>query len=71
MLCGGVSGVSGEPVVLTVHGCPTADITPHRTRRERRPSEQLAADLAEISVLADELHVDRARLRCTLRVHDA
>lgn len=48
---------SGEPVVLTVHGRPVADITPHRTRSERRPSEQLLADLSEISSLARELDV--------------
>ncbi|MGH7750724.1 MAG: type II toxin-antitoxin system Phd/YefM family antitoxin, partial [Candidatus Dormibacteria bacterium] len=36
----------GEPVVLTVHGRPVADILPHLTRSERRPSQQLLADLA-------------------------
>ncbi|MGI8535989.1 MAG: type II toxin-antitoxin system Phd/YefM family antitoxin [Mycobacteriales bacterium] len=46
---------SGEPVVLTVHGRPVADIIPRRTRSERRPSEQLLTDLAEISDLADRL----------------
>lgn len=48
---------SGEPVVLTVHGRPVADIVPRRARSERRPSEQLLADLAEISGLAQRLDV--------------
>jgi prevent-host-death family protein len=48
---------SGEPVVLTVHGRPVADIVPRRTRSERRPSELLLADLAAISELAAELDV--------------
>ncbi|MGH9076919.1 MAG: hypothetical protein ACRDY0_05605 [Acidimicrobiales bacterium] len=34
-----------------------ADITPRRTRSERRPSGQLLADLAEISDLAGRLGV--------------
>jgi len=49
---------SGEPVVLTVHGRPVADITPRQARSERRPSEQLLADLAEISTLAERLDVN-------------
>ncbi len=48
---------SGEPVVLTVHGRPVADIIPRQTRSERRPSEQLVADLAAISDLAERLDV--------------
>jgi prevent-host-death family protein len=48
---------SGEPVVLTVHGRPVADIVPRRSRSERRPSELLLADLAAISELAGELEV--------------
>lgn len=48
---------SGEPVVLTVHGRPVADIVPRQARSERRPSEQLLADLAAISDLADQLDV--------------
>jgi prevent-host-death family protein len=48
---------SGEPVVLTVHGRPVADIIPRRARSERRPSELLLADLAAISRLACELGV--------------
>lgn len=48
---------SGEPVVLTVHGRPVADIVPRRTRSERRPSEQLLTDLAEIGALAERLEV--------------
>lgn len=48
---------SGEPVVLTVHGRPVADIVPHRTRSERRPTELLMVDLAAISALAAKLGV--------------
>jgi prevent-host-death family protein len=48
---------SGEPVVLTVHGRPVADIVPRRSRSERRPSELLLADLAAISELAADLDV--------------
>lgn len=40
---------SGQPVVLTVHGRPVADIVPRRQRSERRPTELFLADLAEIS----------------------
>ena len=40
---------SGEPVVLTVHGRPVADIIPREQRSERRSSEALLADLAAIS----------------------
>lgn len=49
---------SGEPVVLTVHGRPVADIVPRQVRSERRSSEALLADLAEISALARELGVE-------------
>lgn len=48
---------SGEPVVLTVHGRPVADIVPRTTRSESRPTELLLADLAAISALAAELGV--------------
>jgi prevent-host-death family protein len=48
---------SGEPVVLTVHGRPVADIVPRRQRSERRPTQQLLADLGEISELAARLAV--------------
>jgi len=48
---------SGEPVVLTVHGRPVADIVPRRTRSERRPTELLLGDLLEISALAAHLDV--------------
>lgn len=48
---------SGEPVVLTVHGRPVADIIPRSTRSERRPSAQLLADLAAVSELAAQLDV--------------
>lgn len=49
---------SGELVVLTVHGRPVADIVPRRVRSERRPSERLLADLAEIGALAAELDLE-------------
>lgn len=48
---------SGERVVLTVHGRPVADIVPRRERTERRPTERLLADLAEIEELAAQLDV--------------
>lgn len=48
---------SGQPVVLTVHGRPVADIVPRQERSERRPSERLLTDLADISELAAELAV--------------
>ena len=48
---------SGEPVVLTVHGRPVADIVPRSQRSERRPSELVLADLAAISALVGELGV--------------
>lgn len=47
----------GEPVVLTVHGRPVADIVPRRLRSERRPSELLLADLTAIRELASDLDV--------------
>jgi prevent-host-death family protein len=47
----------GEPVVLTVHGRPVADIIPRRARDERRPTELLVADLTAISRMASELDV--------------
>jgi prevent-host-death family protein len=46
---------SGEPVVLTVHGRPVADIVPRRQRSERRPTEQFLADLGSIGDLAARL----------------
>ncbi len=48
---------NGEPVVLTVHGRPVADIVPRRLRSERRPSELLLADLVAIGRLAEELDI--------------
>lgn len=48
---------SGEPVVLTVHGRPVADIVPRRTRSERRPTTLVLADLTAVSELAAELDV--------------
>ena len=48
---------SGEPVVLTVHGRPVADIVPRNQRSERRTSELVLADFAAISAFAGELGV--------------
>jgi prevent-host-death family protein len=48
---------SGEPVVLTVHGRPVADIVPRVQRSERRPTEQLLTDLRELAELATRLKV--------------
>lgn len=52
---GAVEG--GERVVLTVHGRPVADIVPHAQRSERRSSDQLLAELGELSRLAADLDV--------------
>lgn len=49
---------SGEPVVLTVHGRPVADIVPRVQRSERRSTEALMADLAAISARWKELGVE-------------
>ncbi len=49
---------SGEHVVLTVHGRPVADIVPRLERSERRSSERLLSDLAEITALAGQLGVE-------------
>lgn len=48
---------SGERVVLTVHGRPVADILPRQSRSERRPTDQVLADLRAISDLAGSLGV--------------
>jgi prevent-host-death family protein len=48
---------AGEPVVLTVHGRPVADIVPRQPASERRPSELLLADLEAISAQARALDV--------------
>jgi prevent-host-death family protein len=48
---------SGEPVVLTVHGRPVADIVPRETRSERRPTEVVLAELDEVAALARSLGV--------------
>lgn len=39
---------AGEPVTLTKHGRPLADIVPRRTRSERRPTEVLVRELCEL-----------------------
>jgi prevent-host-death family protein len=49
---------SGEPVVLTVHGRPVADVIPRQQRSERRPSDRLLADLTEIRELAAALGIE-------------
>lgn len=49
---------SGERVVLTVHGRPVADIVPRQERSERRSSDRLLAELAEIRALASSLDVE-------------
>ncbi len=51
---------SGEPVVLTVHGRPVADILLRHARSERRPGDQLLTDLAQIAELAERLDVRSA-----------
>jgi prevent-host-death family protein len=48
---------AGEPVVLTVHGRPVADIVPRVQASERRPSELLIAELRGIGARAAELGV--------------
>ncbi|HTC72662.1 MAG TPA: type II toxin-antitoxin system prevent-host-death family antitoxin [Solirubrobacteraceae bacterium] len=48
---------AGQPVVLTVHGRPVADILPRRTRSERRPSDLLLAGLRAIDQRAGELQI--------------
>jgi prevent-host-death family protein len=48
---------AGQPVVLTVHGRPVADILPRRIRSERRPSDVLLAGLQAIGQRAGELQV--------------
>jgi len=48
---------AGEPVVLTVHGRPVADIVPRVQATERRPSELLLGDLRAISAQAAKLGV--------------
>ncbi len=49
---------SGEPVVLTVHGRPVADIVPRAVRTERRSTEAVLAGLEGVSALAAELGVE-------------
>jgi prevent-host-death family protein len=46
---------AGQAVVLTVNGRPVADIVPRPARSERRPSELVLADLAELDELASRL----------------
>lgn len=43
---------SGEPVVLTVHGRPVADIIPRTKRSVVRSSEVVLAELAELAEMA-------------------
>jgi prevent-host-death family protein len=39
---------AGEPVVLTKHGRPVADITPRATRTESKPNEVFLGDLEQL-----------------------
>jgi prevent-host-death family protein len=48
---------AGEPVVLTVHGRPVADVIPRIEASERRPSDLLLGDLQAISAHAEQLGV--------------
>jgi prevent-host-death family protein len=48
---------SGQRVVLTVHGRPVADIVPHAQRAERRSTDQLLGELAEVRAMAERLGV--------------
>jgi prevent-host-death family protein len=48
---------AGTPVTLTVHGRPVADIIPHATRQERRPSEVVYSELDRLAARARELGV--------------
>ncbi len=48
---------AGEPVVLTVHGRPVADIVPRQAASERRPSDLVLADLRAIADRAADLDV--------------
>lgn len=49
---------SGEPVVLTVHGRPVADIVPRVARSERRSTEAVLAGLSGIAALAADVGVE-------------
>ena len=53
---------SGEPVVLTVHGRPVADIIPRTTRSVVRSSEVVMAELVELSELAARARAEGAVL---------
>ncbi len=53
---------SGEPVVLTVHGRPVADITPHSQRSQVRSSEVFLAELADLAAMASEARAAGAAL---------
>ena len=46
---------AGEPVTLTFHGRPMADIVPRVQRAERRPTNVVASELEEIRALALDL----------------
>jgi len=48
---------AGEPVTLTVHGRPMADIVPRVQRAERRPTAVVSGELEELRRLALELGV--------------
>jgi prevent-host-death family protein len=46
---------AGEPVTLTFHGRPMADIVPRVQRAERRPTGVVTGELDEIRDLACQL----------------
>ena len=48
---------AGQPVVLTVHGRPVADIVPRRVRSERRSSDVVLAELQDLGELARTLGI--------------
>lgn len=48
---------AGEPVTLTVHGRPMADIVPRVRRSERRPSDVVTGELETLRGLALELGI--------------
>lgn len=43
---------AGEPITLTVHGRPVADIVPHARRRDSIPFEETAARFAATNAVA-------------------
>jgi prevent-host-death family protein len=54
---------NGQEIVLTVRGCPVADIVPRRPRGEQDPGRALVGDLngVAVPVAADRNGTDPAR----------